>query len=192
MIDNDIFDHTGAGGSSPFDRMTSAGYGPQLTAGENIAMRGTSGAVPFTGFVTLQHGDLFKSTSGHRQNILENDFREIGIGALIGVFEGFNSVLTTQNFGTRNGTPIVTGVAYDDTTVNDDFYSVGEGRSGITVTVDQAVDQATTTAPAGGYAVTGAAGAADIVFSGGGLGAPVTVGIAIGSANVKIDLVNSN
>ncbi len=100
--------------------------------------------------------------------------------------------MTTQNFGTKNSTPIVTGVAYNDTIVNDDFYSVGEGRSGITVTVDQAVDQMTATAAAGGYAVTGAAGAADIIFSGGGLAAPVTVGIAIGSTNVKIDLVNSN
>ncbi|MEZ5925707.1 MAG: CAP domain-containing protein [Hyphomicrobiaceae bacterium] len=195
MIDNDIFDHIGAGGSTPFNRMTAAGYGPLLTAGENIAFRGTTGSVPFTNFVILEHNDLFKSTSGHRENILNPNFREIGIGALTGQFttsQGtFNSVLTTQNFATHSNQPIVTGVAYNDTTINDNFYSVGEGRSGITVTIDQTVDVVTTTAAAGGYAATASAGAADVTFSGGGLATPVTVGVTLGSLNVKIDLVNS-
>jgi Ca2+-binding RTX toxin-like protein len=191
MIDTDNFSHTGAGGSSFDQRIAAALYTPLLTGGENIAMRGTTGSVPFTGFVSLQHGDLFKSTTGHRQNILDPDFRELGVGALIGEFDGFNSVLTTQNFGTRSSAPIVTGVAYNDTVVNDNFYSVGEGRSGITVTVAQALSQTTTTETAGGYAVTAAAGAADVTFSGGGLSADVTVSIGIGSANVKIDLVDS-
>lgn len=194
MIDNDVFSHDEPGGIHFDDRMAAAGYTPILTGAENIAFRGTTGTVPFASFVTLQHGDLFKSTSGHRQNILDPDFREIGIGALIGVFNdgsgNFNSVLTTQNFGTRSSAPIVTGVAYDDTVVNDDFYSVGEGRSGITVTVDQTVDGVTTTQTAGGYAVTAAAGAADVIFSGGGLANAVTVGLTIGSSNVKIDLVD--
>lgn len=192
MINTDLFEHEGIGDGTLGSRMTAAGYS-FTTAGENIARRGVSpGPAPFTAFVIQEHGDLFKSTSGHRQNILDNDFREIGIGALVGDFQGFDSVVTTQNFGSRNSTPIVTGVAYNDTVINDDFYSVDEGRSGITVLVDQVVDQTTATAAAGGYAVTGAAGAADIVFSGGGLGSPVTVGVVIGTQNVKIDLVNSN
>jgi Ca2+-binding RTX toxin-like protein len=189
MIDNDVFSHTGAGGSSPFDRMTAAGY-DFTTAGENIAMRGTTASVPFTSFVVQEHGDLFKSTTGHRQNILDPDYRELGIGALTGVFNGFNSVLTTQNFGTHSSAPIVTGVAYNDTVVNDNFYSVGEGRSGITVTVAQTVNHVTTTQNAGGYAVTASAGAADVTFSGGGLASDVSVGLTIGSSNVKIDLVD--
>ncbi len=189
MIDTDTFSHTGAGGSSFDQRMSAAGYTPILTGGENIAFRGTTGTLPFTSFVTLQHGDLFKSITGHRENILDPDFREIGIGAMIGVFTDgidYNSVLTTQNFGTRSSAPIVTGVAYDDTVVNDDFYSVGEGRSGITVTVAQAVDHATATQTAGGYAVTAASGAADVTFSGGGLATDVTVGLTIASSNVRL------
>jgi len=114
---------------------------------------------------------------------------------MTGVFndgvDDYNSVLTTQDFGTRSNNPIVTGVAYDDTQINDNFYSVGEGRSGITVTVAQTVDHTTTTQTAGGYAVTAAAGAADVTFSGGGLATDVTVRIGIGDANVKIDLVDS-
>ena len=193
MIDTDTFSHTGAGGSSFDQRMANAGYAALGTfgGGENIAWRGTTGTASFTGFVIQEHNDLFLSTSGHRQNMLDPDHREVGIGALTGEFKGFNSVVTTQNFGTKSNAPIVTGVAYDDTVINDDFYSVGEGRSGITVTVDQAVDHATSTAAAGGYAVTADAGAADVVFSGGSLVSPVTVGITVGSANVKIDLVNS-
>ena len=118
MIDHDVFDHTGAGGTSPFQRMTTAGYTGFTAAGENIAFRGTTGTLPFTNFVAMQHDDLFLSVHGHRENILEPGFREIGIGAMTGVFSDgtgdYNSVLTTQDFGTRSSNPIVTGVAYDD------------------------------------------------------------------------------
>lgn len=196
MIDHDVFDHTGAGGTSPFQRMTTAGYTGFTAAGENIAFRGTTGTLPFTNFVAMQHDDLFLSVHGHRENILEPGFREIGIGAMTGVFSDgtgdYNSVLTTQDFGTRSSNPIVTGVAYDDTVVNDNFYSVGEGHSGITVTVAQTTSHATATEAAGGYAVTAAAGVADVTFSGGGLATDVTVGLTIGSANVKIDLVDGH
>lgn len=198
MIDTDIFSHTGVNNSSFAQRMAAAGYAPLGTfgGGENIAFRGTTGAAPFTGFVIQEHNDLFLSNTGHRQNMLDPDHREAGIGALLGQFTQagttYNSVLTTQNFGTKSNAPIVTGVAYDDTVINDDFYSVGEGSSGITVTVDQAVDHVTATADAGGYAVTANAGAANVVFSGGGLASPVSVAINIGSANVKVDLVNSS
>ena len=44
MIDNDVFSHTGAGGTSPMQRMQAAGYvfnPSSYAAGENIAWRGT-------------------------------------------------------------------------------------------------------------------------------------------------------
>jgi Ca2+-binding RTX toxin-like protein len=196
MLDTDTFSHTGAGGSSPGARMAAAGYGAagMFGWGENIAWRGTTGTASLTGFVIQEHRDLFLSP-GHRLNILGASYKEIGIGALQGSFTSsgttYDSVMTTQNFANKGAAVFVTGVVYDDTVDNDKFYSVGEGRSGVSVTVDQASDHVTATAAAGGYAVTGSTGAADVTFSGGGLAAPVTVGIAIGSINDKIDLVDS-
>ena len=37
MIAKDFFSHTGSNGSTPWDRIKSAGYGNYTTAGENIA-----------------------------------------------------------------------------------------------------------------------------------------------------------
>src|SRR5262245_35764838 len=80
MLNNDVFDHTGAGGSDPGDRMRGAGYSFSGTWrwGENISWRGTTGALNLTANIASHHEGLFES-AGHRQNIL-GDFREIGVG----------------------------------------------------------------------------------------------------------------
>ncbi|HBY77344.1 MAG TPA: hypothetical protein DEG47_10170, partial [Cyanobacteria bacterium UBA11148] len=53
MLDTDTFSHTGAGGSTPTQRMQAAGY--QFTgswaSGENIAWKGTTGTPDVTAFV---------------------------------------------------------------------------------------------------------------------------------------------
>ncbi|HHI81607.1 MAG TPA: CAP domain-containing protein, partial [Rhizobiales bacterium] len=86
MIDNDVFSHTGAGGSSPGDRMSSAGYSftGSWSWGENISWQGTTGTPDLTAYVYSQHESLFKS-SGHRENIENDYFREVGIGQISGV-----------------------------------------------------------------------------------------------------------
>lgn len=192
MLNTDTFSHTGAGGSSAGDRMRSAGYTftGSWTWGENISWRGTTGTPNVTSFVGAQHEGLFESP-GHRTNILNNNFKEIGIGVLTGEFSGYNAVMTTQNFAKSGSFTFLTGVAYDDSVTDDDFYTVGEGLGGITVTATRQSDNAeftTTTYGSGGYQIALEAGEYDVTFSGGGLSNDIEQTITINSQNIKLDL----
>ena len=100
MLDTDTFSHTGQGDSSAGDRIVAAGY--QLegnwTWGENIGWQSERGAPGLEDDVADIHQSLMNSP-GHRANILNPDFEEIGIGIEQGDFENFDSVMITQNFG---------------------------------------------------------------------------------------------
>lgn len=70
MAEDDFFSHTGRDGSSPFDRIRSNGY-QYKTAAENIA----------AGYSTPESVvNAWMDSPGHRGNILNGNFREIGIG----------------------------------------------------------------------------------------------------------------
>lgn len=192
MLTNDVFSHTGSGGSSPGDRMAAAGYSftGSWTWGENIAWNGTTGTPNVTAMVAQQHEGLFDS-AGHRVNIMNDAFKEIGIGALTGQFNGYNSVMTTQNFAKSGTSTFLTGVAFDDKVSNDDFYTVGEGLGGITVTVRRQSDNAvftTTTFGSGGYQLALNPATYQVTFSGGSLSQSVNKTVTVGSQNVKLDL----
>lgn len=196
MLDTDNFSHTGVGNSSPGDRMKNAGYDftGSWTWGENIAWQGTTGTPNFTQYITDEHEGLFKSP-GHRLNILEENFREIGIGANIGEFNyqsvDYNSVMTTQNFAKSGSSIFLTGVAFDDRILDDDFYTVGEGLGGIEVEVIRQSDNqifSTTTMNAGGYQIALAAGTYEVNFFDNNRSLGDSQTITIGSSNIKLDL----
>ena len=136
MLATNVFSHTGAGGSSAGDRMTQAGY--QFTGswtwGENIAWNGTTGNLNELEAAFSAHDDLFLSP-GHRLNILNESFKEIGIGAETGVFTSggnYNAFMLTQNFAKSGSGNFITGVVYSDGDGND-FYSIGEGHGNVAV-----------------------------------------------------------
>ncbi len=91
MGDNNFFDHTGSDGSKFNERIRDAGYS-YTTAGENIGAGYSSVESVFNGWM---------NSEGHRKNILNGNFREMGIywyqksGS-----DYFN--YWTQNFGARN------------------------------------------------------------------------------------------
>jgi Ca2+-binding RTX toxin-like protein len=97
MDSTDNFSHTGVSGSSPGDRMKTAGYGAQGW-GENIAY--VSGTLS-EATVKQLHTNLMNSP-GHYANIVRGSFEEIGIGLKQGTINGHNVVFVTQNFGTPN------------------------------------------------------------------------------------------
>ncbi len=111
MLDHDVFAHQDIGDGTPQSRIAAAGYSSAMTLGENIAFRGTTGAVDENAFAAAMYRDLFVDTGiagrGHRLNILNASFREIGVGEQTGVFSqggnNFNSTMLTQDFGARNG-----------------------------------------------------------------------------------------
>ncbi len=192
MIATNTFSHTGSGGTSPGDRMANAGYvfTGSWTWGENIAWRGTSGAPDLTAMIITQHEDLFVDTGisgrGHRLNILNDAFREVGIGQESGVFNGYNSSMVTQDFAKSGSNAFISGVIYGDSN-HDDFYSVGEGASGVII----AAGSSTTSGASGGYSLGVTAAAHSVTFSGGGIATAMTVEVDLSAGNVKLDVVDT-
>ncbi|MEO1198997.1 MAG: CAP domain-containing protein, partial [Pseudomonadota bacterium] len=157
MLDKDLFQHEpGRGGSDPGDRITDEGYtlGPGSTWGENISWNGTSGNVNATQAIFTHHEGLFKS-SGHRRNMLNDDFQEAGIGQKLGKFTSpttgttWNASMTTEKFASDgSGDIFITGVFYRDKD-GDEFYDVGEGQTGTV----RAAGDSDRSGDAGGYAL---------------------------------------
>merc|ERR1719356_1842375 len=159
MLDNDVFSHTGRDGSSPTQRMQSAGYilSPPWSTGENIAYRGTTGTPDLVQFTKNNHDNLFVSP-GHRRNLMSGSFEEVGVSNVAGRFNNYNAVLTTQNFASSgNRGPFITGVVYTDAVNDNDFYDAGEGLSGITITAEDKQNPAnsftTVSMDAGGFSL---------------------------------------
>jgi uncharacterized protein YkwD len=95
MADRDYFDHTSPSGTSFVDRVRRAGYlrgARRWQVAENIAW-GT-GALSSPRAITRAWMD----SPGHRANILDGSYREIGIGVASG--SGARAIYTTD-FGVR-------------------------------------------------------------------------------------------
>ena len=208
MLDNNIFSHTGANGNKSGDRMRDSGYifTGAYGSGENIAWRGTTGTPNFTTFVEKNHENLVRSKS-HRLTLMSSNLQEVGISSLQGefTFEGinYNTVMTTQNFAYSGASgPFITGVAYTDAVKDDNFYTVGEGISGIIVTAVNTNNSnnifTTTTWDAGGYSLDVDPNQTyDVTFSGdlngdGQAGDTVTYQVKVSSENVKLDVVSDS
>ena len=111
--------HTNPDGEDPGTRIANAGYSAWSWA-ENIAGHSDAAAA---------HDALFCS-AGHRVNMLRDTYREVGIGVRVG---GDWGVTMTEVFATRSGNAFLTGVAFSDQFVADNFFSLGEGLAGVTI-----------------------------------------------------------
>lgn len=87
MAARNFFDHTNLDGADPGQRTTAAGY-RWSTYGENIA-RGQATAKSVM--------DSWMNSPGHRANILNCAFKDIGVG----IHQGSGGPWWTQNFGAR-------------------------------------------------------------------------------------------
>ncbi|MCX7088136.1 MAG: CAP domain-containing protein [Methylococcales bacterium] len=156
MLKQGYFAHNDLTGLSPFARMSAVNYAYQ-TAGENIAWQGTTGAIDQAATALKLHDSLFidkdVSGRGHRVNILNAAYREVGVGLAFGTFSqsgySYNAGMVTTDFGTRSSDkPIILGVVYNDKN-SDQFYTAGEGLANIAVALS--ASNSTQTASAGGY-----------------------------------------
>ncbi len=84
MADNDYFDHTSLDGRSPTDRARDQGY--QGGVGENIAYGYPNAEEVMIGWM---------NSEGHRANILNCDYRYLGIG----IADRDGTLYWVQNFG---------------------------------------------------------------------------------------------
>ena len=95
MINRDFFSHTNPSGKTFAARIKSAGYRYKFV-GENIAAGSGASGSPDNRF------SAWMNSSGHRKNILNKGFREVGIGSAVGNYNGTEGyTMWTANFGTR-------------------------------------------------------------------------------------------
>lgn len=192
MIATDTFSHTGANGSNPGDRMGAAGYNftGSWAWAENIAWMSTRAPDGLQDEVQQLHTMLMNS-AGHRANLLNDTYREIGVGFEVGQFDRFEGAFVTQNFARTATNSFLTGVAFDDQD-GDNRYDIGEGLGNFSVVVKNNLTGAvetTTTNPAGGYTLELANGNYTVSFSANGF-ATTNFQTSIGNKNVKLDLID--
>jgi uncharacterized protein YkwD len=96
MMSRDYFAHDSKGSGTTFaQRLTRAGY-RYRTAGENIAW----GSGPYAG--PSNRMTAWMKSPGHRVNILNGKFREVGIAAVSGTYKQYDgATMWTADFGTR-------------------------------------------------------------------------------------------
>jgi uncharacterized protein YkwD len=99
MVSNGYFEHTTPAGVTMVDRILRARYvraDQGWSLGENLAWGTGSYSTP-RGAV-----DAWMHSAGHRENILRRDYREVGIGVVLGVPDDRGSGATyTLDFGVR-------------------------------------------------------------------------------------------
>ncbi len=94
MIDNQYFAHVSPEGVDPWFWFDQAGYS-YTYAGENLAV----------GFETSEGvHEAWMNSPGHRDNIINPNFKEIGIGIVYGTFEGYYTTMIVQHFGSTENT----------------------------------------------------------------------------------------
>lgn len=195
MIQSGTFAHN-EGASDPGAQMRAAGYpfAGSWAWGQNIAWSGQAPQVPAQGTTAAQEErELFADTTepgrGHRLNLLDGSYKEIGVGVSSGLFQGYNAVLATQDFASESGGSFLVGVAYADAN-HTHSYQIGEGLGGVTITATRQTDGAsftTTTWTAGGYTLPLAPGTYTLTASGGGIGSVSGQTVSIGAQNIEMD-----
>jgi len=89
MLTRSFYDHRNLEGLQPRQRVVQAGYRPFLVA-ENIAR----------GHTTVEEAmDAWMQSRGHRGNLLNAAFTEMGVGCAVGTNAAGSTVLWVQDFG---------------------------------------------------------------------------------------------
>jgi uncharacterized protein YkwD len=193
MLDRDYFAHDTPEGKTAGQRASDAGY-TGTSVRENIHWNGSTIEGDRLEQTLKAHESLFRS-AGHRWNMLAPANEEMGPGVRFGKYASngidFHAIMVTELFGVAPNLSFVTGVAFTDSLSRDDFYSIGEQLSDVTVrarTANGTIFE-TVTGPSGAYALGVPNGTYDIVFTHPSQqGEVVQRGIVIQDGNVKLDL----
>ena len=199
MYNRNYFSHNDPNGTTPFDRMTHAGYN-YLMAGENMAAGVDQTAAALEDFMMVDSGTPGRP---HRVNLLDLlnpypcasspcAYAEIGIGYYGTVptnGDGLNSLIT-EDFGATSAGPFLLGVVYNDMNGNN-FYDIGEGISGVTITTSLGSYYAISSS-SGGYAIpVGTSGTITVTASGPGFG-PFSKTVTLTGSNLKLDFTQQS
>lgn len=177
-------------GVSPWDRITDTGY-TYSGASENIYWKSKNVLYGHAGFqIDWGYGtDGMQEPPGHRLNIMDvsnRGYLEIGIGIIEHHTDSYDYEATAHSIASPLGSSYfyLCGVVYDDAD-EDDFYDIGEGQGGVTVSIEDGEF----------YAVTAASGAYVIPFdpdSGGGMRRVQALGGSFSPIVSLVYLTNEN
>ena len=201
MSQDDQQSHQLPGEADLLTRIQAAGYSVSIV-GENIYAYAKEMFQAHAAFA-IDWGNGtggMETPPGHRQNIMNAAFREVGLGVVDGGGAGKTTgpVLVTEDFGAQQnpGNPYLVGAVFTGTA-----YSLsGEGTpqvssnglANITVTAvstaNSAVSFSATTTAAGGYQLQLPAGSYTVTFSGSGLAANVVKSVTVGTDNVLLNV----
>ena len=207
MIAGDVQSHQVTSVNEPGlgARANAAGYTNWSNLGENIYAFAKGVLHAHAGFAIDWGGDPtdpnttgIQDPPGHREDMMDPTFREVGIRiAYPGIVSGrdVGPMVVTQDFGKRfnQGQAFLLGVAFNDLS-NNAFYEPGEGLGGVTVTAVAGdgfgASYQTTTMTAGGWQLQLPVGTYAVTFSGAGFAPPVpNHDTAVGPPNVKLDAI---
>jgi N-acetylneuraminic acid mutarotase len=181
-------------GRTPSQRLVNAGFPLPWdpfalpNGSESIAGGGT---IPTpASALSLLITDPGVSPPGHRIHLLALDpffqlHQEIGIGIVQNNLAS-SSYYTIETSYTADTRPFLTGVVFHDDNGNGK-YDPGEGFPGVAVTVSGA--GTTATFDSGGYGLQVSPGTYTVTASGGGLAAPLTQAVTVGSSNVRLNFL---
>jgi len=96
MLAKGYFAHNSPDGRTPWDFITSAGYS-YLMAGENLAVNFTEAENVETAWM---------NSPGHKANILNKNFQDIGIGISQGTYQDHTAIFVVQEFGLPAAVPV--------------------------------------------------------------------------------------
>lgn len=97
MFENDYWAHTSPSGINPWKWFADAGYQYDV-AGENLAKNYSSASATV---------DAWMASPAHRENILREDYKEVGFAVMDGILDDKPTVLVVAMYGS----PIITQVA---------------------------------------------------------------------------------
>lgn len=194
MIAADLQTHQAPGEASLGQRLANAGYS-FTTGGENVYAYSDDMMYAQAGFMVDWGGSAatggMQSPAGHRNNMMLAVYREIGLAvtAESNPATEVGPQVVTEDFGSRGAAGVLLlGVAYGDAD-HDGFYSVGEGRAGLTVAV---TGGSASSGASGGYSLSSTlSGAQAVTLSGAGLAGNVGVAMTFAAGlNAKFDIVD--
>ena len=96
MLARQYFSHNTPDGATPWSFIKAVGYS-YTTAGENLA-------IDFTQAESMQ--SAWMNSPGHRANILNGNFTEIGIGIVSGTYDNHATTIVVQMFGNPLNAPV--------------------------------------------------------------------------------------
>ena len=183
-------ENPGVAGGDFFERIQATGYAYSQVA-ENIFAYVETVAHAHASFEVDWGWDAggMQAGRGHRVNLHNQNYREIGVGFVHGVNGVVGPALVTHELGLLPSSPVfATGVAYYDLNGNN-FYEEGEGLPSLTVTGSNSAYHCYT-AEGGGWALPlpRSAGSQTINWQCSELNVTSNITVAASLANVKVDL----